>query len=132
VWKTGIYNALLMGLVGGLFVSFPGPIVRLFTPDPAIISLGVACLRIVSIGNIGYAYEMVMMQAFNGAGDTVTPTVLSLIGFWLIELPLAWTLAYPLHMQVRGVFASIPIAEALIALLSLAMFLRGNWKTRQI
>jgi putative MATE family efflux protein len=70
VWRTGIYNMLFLGSVGVLFIFFAEPLIRLFSHDPAVVPLGAACLRIVSYGNIGYAYGMVMLQAFNGAGDT--------------------------------------------------------------
>jgi len=75
---------------------------------------------------------MVLVQAFNGAGDTVTPTVINVLGFWLCEIPLAWTLAYPAGMGVRGVFVAIPISELLITLMGWAMFSRGRWKKRVI
>jgi Na+-driven multidrug efflux pump len=73
-----------------------------------------------------------MVQAFNGAGDTVTPTIINIFGFWLLEVPLAWFLAYHAGMGVTGVFTSIPIAEASITLLGIVMFWRGRWKQRRI
>src|SRR5947208_7727564 len=83
VWRTGFYNMLFLGGIGVIFLIFAEPIVRLFTHDPAVVPLGTSCLRILSYGNVGYAYGMVMLQAFNGAGDTVTPTIVNLFGFWL-------------------------------------------------
>src|SRR5437868_13678347 len=77
VWRTGFYNMLFLGGVGVFFILFAEPIVRLFTHDPAVVPLGTSCLRILSYGNVGYAYGMVMLQAFNGAGDTVTPTIVN-------------------------------------------------------
>ena len=132
VWRTGFYNMLFLGSVGVFFVIFAEPIVRLFTHDPAVVPLGAACLRIVSYGNIGYAYGMVMLQAFNGAGDTVTPTIVNLFGFWLLEIPLAYWLAIGLHWQSNGVYVSIVIAECSIAAASAVLFKRGRWKTQQI
>ena len=105
---------------------------RLFTSDRQVASNSVDCLRIVGYGNLTYAFGMVMLQAFNGAGDTVTPTLINTIGFVFCEIPLAWALAFPAHMKVRGVFASIPLAETLIALMGLYMFTRGTWKQRKI
>src|ERR1700681_2238400 len=102
VWRTGLYNVIFLGSVGVFFISFAEPIVRLFTEDPAVIPLGAACLRIISYGNLGYAYFMVMMQAFNGAGDTITPTIVNFFGFWLFEIPLAYGLAIPLKMHSNG------------------------------
>ena len=132
VWKTGFYNMLVMGGVGVFFVLFPGPVVRLFTHDPAIVSLAAACLRIVSIGNIGYAYEMVMMQAFNGAGDTLTPTIVNTFGFIVFEIPFAYTLALPLGMRSHGVFWAITVSESAIAVAMVLLFRRGRWKEKKI
>jgi len=132
VWKTGFYNMLAMGSVGMFFVLFPGPVIRLFTHDPAIIPLSSACLRIVSIGNIGYAYEMVMLQAFNGAGDTRTPTVVNFIGFWLLEIPLAYALAISLGWHSLGVYWAIVISECSIAVAAVLLFRRGRWKEEKI
>lgn len=132
VWRTGFYNMIFLGTVGLVFIFFSEPIVRLFTQDPAVVPLGAACLRIVSYGNLGYAYFTVMMQAFNGAGDTITPTIVNFFGFWLFEIPLAYWLAIPLHMRSNGVFFSIAIAEGSMAAVSAILFKRGKWKKQKI
>src|SRR6202158_2301781 len=122
VWRTGFYNMVFLGIIGLLFVAFAEPIVKLFTHDPQVIPLAASCLRIISYGNIGYAYGMVMLQAFNGAGDTVTPTIVNFFGFWLLEIPLAYFLAIPMHLQARGAYISIVAAEAAIAAGSIVLF----------
>jgi Na+-driven multidrug efflux pump len=132
VWLTCFYNMTFLGLIGVAFVAVPESIAHLFTADPAVSSYAVDCLRIIGYGNVTYAFGMVMLQSFNGAGDTVTPTIINTIGFLFCEIPLAWALAFPAHMKVRGVFASIPIAETFIALMGLFMFTRGKWKKRII
>jgi putative MATE family efflux protein len=132
VWRTGLYNMIFLGALGVFFIIFSEHIVRLFTNDPEVVPLGAACLRIVSYGNIGYAYGMVMLQAFNGAGDTVTPTIVNFFGFWLLEIPLAYWLAIPLHMQSRGAFWAIVVAEGAIAGTSAILFKRGRWKKQKI
>jgi putative MATE family efflux protein len=132
VWRTGFYNMLFLGAIGLFFVFFATPVVRLFTNDPAVVPLAASCLRILSYGNIGYAYGMVMLQAFNGAGDTVTPTIVNFFGFWLLEIPLAYFLALPMRMRSNGVFVSIVAAEAFIAGVSILLFKRGRWKRQQI
>lgn len=132
VWLTGFYNMIYLGAVAIVFIVLPAPLVRLFTADPDVVAAAVNCLRIVAIGNIAYAYGMAMVQAFNGAGDTVTPTIINIFGFWLCEIPLAWALALPGGMGVNGVFASIPISEGLITVISLIVFRRGKWKQRKI
>jgi putative MATE family efflux protein len=132
VWRTGLYNMLFLGTLGVFFVLFAEPVIRLFTRDPAVVPLGVSCLRIVSYGNIGYAYAMVMLQAFNGAGDTVTPTIVNFFGFWMLEIPLAYWLAIPLNLRSNGAFYAIVIAEASIAVASAILFRRGRWKSQRI
>jgi putative MATE family efflux protein len=132
VWRTGLYNMIFLGSVGVFFVFFAEPIICLFTSDPAVIPLAVSCLRILSYGNIGYAYGMVMLQAFNGAGDTVTPTIVNFFGFWLLEIPLAYALAVPLHFRANGVYFAIVIAEAAIAAAGVLLFRQGRWKRQQI
>jgi len=132
VWRTGLYNVAFLGTVGVIFILFAEPIVGLFISDPAVVPLGAACLRIVSYGNLGYAYFMVMMQAFNGAGDTITPTIVNFFGFWLFEIPLAYILAKPLGMRSNGVYFSIAIAESSMAAASAILFKRGKWKKQKI
>src|ERR1043166_5610998 len=132
VWRTGFYNMIFLGLIGLVFVAFAEPIVGLFTHDPLVAPLAASCLRIISYGNIGYAYGMVMLQAFNGAGDTVTPTIVNFFGFWLLEIPLAYFLAITMRMQARGAYFSIVAAEGAIAAISIVLFRRGYWKKQQI
>ncbi len=132
VWRTGLYNMVFLGGVGVFFIIFAEPIIHLFINDSAVVPLAVACLRILSYGNIGYAYGMVMLQAFNGAGDTVTPTIVNFFGFWVMEIPLAYALAIPLRLGPNGVYYSIVIAEASIAVAGVLLFRRGGWKRQQI
>src|ERR1700681_4064595 len=128
VWRTGLYNMVFLGVIGLFFIFFAEPVIRLFTHDPAVVPLAASCLRILSYGNIGYAYGMVMLQAFNGAGDTITPTIVNFFGFWVLEIPLAYTLALPLPMQSRGAFISIVAAEGAIAAAGIVLFKQGRWK----
>ncbi len=132
VWKTGLYNMIFLGTLGIFFVLFAEPVVKLFISDPAVVPLGATCLRIISCGNVGYAYGMVMLQAFNGAGDTITPTVVNFFGFWLLEIPLAYWLAITMNMKSNGAFWAIVIAEGAIAGASAILFRRGKWKVQKI
>ncbi len=132
VWLTGLYNVVFLGAVGLIFVIFAEPIIRIFTNDPNVIPFGVDCLRIVSYGNLAYAYGMVMVQSFNGAGDTVTPTRVNIVGYWLIEIPVGYALAFGTGLGPKGVFAAIPIAETAIAIIGVVLFRRGRWKLKKI
>ncbi len=132
VWRTGFYNMLFLGLAGLVFIFFADPIVGLFTHDPEIVPIASSCLRILSYGNIAYAYGMVMLQSFNGAGDTLTPTLVNLFGFWFFEIPLAYWLAITEGFRANGVYLSIVIAQAVIAAASIFLFKQGRWKRQHI
>ncbi|HEY4048614.1 MAG TPA: MATE family efflux transporter [Acidobacteriaceae bacterium] len=132
VWRTGLYNMLFLGLIGVVFIVFATPLVRLFTHDPAVVPLAASALRILSYGNIAYAYGMVMLQAFNGAGDTVTPTIVNFFGFWILQIPMAYWLAIHHKLHSTGVFVSIVIAQAAVAGTAILLFRRGKWKGQLI
>lgn len=101
---------------------------RIFIDDPAVVNPGALSLRIISIGFLAYGLGMVLIHAFNGAGDTRTPTWINFICFWIIEIPLAYLLAIPLGIGEQGVFLSIVVAETFLTILALIMFRRGKWK----
>jgi putative MATE family efflux protein len=132
VWLCGLYNMFVLGLVAVAFILFAEPLIRVFANDPEIVRVGVECLRVVSYGYVVYAWGMVLVQAFNGAGDTVTPTYINVCCYWLFQIPLAWTLARGLGLGPRGVFLAIPIAESAVTLVGIAVFRRGRWKTRTV
>jgi putative MATE family efflux protein len=132
VWRTGFYNMLFLGLIGVFFIVFATPVVRLFVNDPAVVPIAASALRTFSCGNLAYAYVMVMLQAFNGAGDTWTPTLVNFFGFWVLELPLAWWLAVGMRLGAQGAFLSVVIAECAIAVASIVLFRRGRWARQQI
>ena len=132
VWQTGFYNMVFLGVIGVFFIVFATPVVKLFVSDPAVVPIAAIALRTFSCGNIGYAYGMVMLQAFNGAGDTLTPTIVNFFGFWVLELPLAWWLAVTMHWRAEGAFLSIVIAECSIAAAGMVLFRRGRWARQQV
>jgi Na+-driven multidrug efflux pump len=104
----------------------------LFTENLVAVNTGVECLKILCAGYIFFGFGMVMSQAINGSGDTVTPTVLNVICFWIIEIPLAYYLAKNLELQQTGVFWSIVISETILAILAIIYFKTGRWKTNTI
>jgi putative MATE family efflux protein len=132
VWLTAMINLAFLGIAGTVFMSFPSFFIGLFISDPGVVEAGAQCLRIISIGFVFYAFGMVMIQAFNGAGDTRTPTWLNLFFFWLVEIPLAWVLAINAGLNETGVYLAIVIAESSIALAGIILFRRGSWKQQKV
>jgi putative MATE family efflux protein len=132
VWIAAKFNLAFLATVGVVFVVFSGPIVSLFTSDPAVAAYATSALRIVSIGFPLYAYGGVLTSAFNGAGDTWTPTCINLFTFWLFEIPLAYVLAKVVGLGPKGTFAAITMAFSALAVVSVLLFRRGRWKTKRV
>ena len=132
VWKAAFYNLCFLGCVGLLFFFGARGIVSLFTSDAAVADYARTALRVIAVGFVLYAYGMVLSQAFNGAGDTWTPTWLGFFCFWMFEIPLAYLLAVHLGFGPLGVFTAIPIAFSAYAVASLVMFRRGGWKSKVV
>jgi putative MATE family efflux protein len=132
VWIAGFYNLCFLGVVGLVFVLLAGHIARIFTTDPAVVPNAVDTLRIIALGFLFYAYGMVISAAFNGAGDTMTPTILNIVIFWMWEIPLAYVLAKVLGFGPRGVYVAVSVAFSTLAVVSAALFRRGKWKARAV
>jgi putative MATE family efflux protein len=132
VWTAGRYNALFLGLIGTVFLAGAPTIIAWFSSDPVVGRHAVDCLRIVSMGFLLFAYGLVLTQAFNGAGDTWTPTWINFVCFWLWQIPLAWWLAVHLEWGPRGVYAAITVAFSTLAMVSAFVFNRGGWKTKAV
>jgi putative MATE family efflux protein len=132
VWQTGFINMIFMGVIAVFLILFPGFFIRLFIDDPVVIASGKDCLRILGYGYVSYGLGMVMVHAFNGAGDTVTPTFINLFCFWLFEIPLAYGLALPFGFEEKGVYFAILAAETAMTLTAVLLFRRGRWKTREV
>ncbi len=128
VWKTGKYCAYFMGGVSIIYLLFAPYLVGLFSQNSVVIENGALCLRILAAGYIAYAYGMVVIQSFNGSGDTKTPTIINFFCFWLFQLPIAYLFSIVLDYGPVGVFAAITIAEILIAIVGVIWFRKGKWK----
>ncbi len=132
VWVAGVYNMSFLAAVAVCFFTAARPLVGLFTTDAAVAPVAVACLRYLSLGYPFYAWGMIMEQAFNGAGDTATPTWMNFFCYWLLQIPLAWLLAEWAGLGPRGVYLAICIAESVLALVGIACFRRGTWKLAKV
>ncbi|GJM09873.1 MAG: MATE family efflux transporter [Lysobacteraceae bacterium] len=128
VWRAARFNFCFMVIVSIVFIAIPGTLVGLFSTDPAVIETGARCLRTMAFGYGFYAVGMIIVQSFNGAGDTSTPTAINFVCYWAFQLPLAWYLAYPMALGPQGVFYAILAAEVLLTVVSVLVFRRGTWK----
>lgn len=132
VWITGYANMVFMGIIGLFFVFIPEFWIGIFVDEGAVLANGVLALRIISIGFLCYALGMVLMQSFNGSGDTITPSKINFFSFWLFEIPLAYILAIPLNMGLTGAAIAIVSAETLLTFLAFILFRQGKWKLREV
>ncbi len=129
---AGSYNMVFLTVVGTVLFCGARFFARAFTGDGRVLAVAVECLQYVSLGFPFYAWGMIMEQAFNGAGDTATPTWINLFCYWMVQIPLAWTLAHSTGLGARGVYLAICTAESLLAVVSVAFFRRGRWKLVRI
>jgi len=132
VLRTVKYNAVFMGLVSIIFFVFTRPILSFFTEDENVMLYAIDAVRIVASGFLFYGIGMVMANAFNGAGDTRTPTIVNFFGFWLFQIPLAFLLAKTFDMGPTGVFIAIPAAETSICIAMYILFRKGKWKSKKV
>jgi len=132
VWTTMFYITIYMVFVSLFFYLFGTPVVNFMNSDPLARHYAIQSLRIVSLGYVFFGVEMVTMNAFNGAGDTRTPTWVNLLAFWVFQIPLAWVLSKHFFREPRAVFYSILIAQFVSAALSFYLFKKGSWKTVKV
>ena len=132
VLKTAKYNAIFMGWMSLIFLAFAPPIIGFFTQEPAVADYAISAVRIISSGFIFYGIGMVMTMAFNGAGDTKTPTIINLFGCWFFQIPLAYLLSKTLGWGPVGIFIAIPVTETTIAITTFILFRKGKWKLKRI
>ena len=132
VWKTGFYNMVFLFLVSVVYFIFNEELIGIFSADPDVVRIGSEWLRILSISFIVYGWWMVAVQAFNGAGDTRTPTLINIVFFWMIQIPLSYYLAIVLDWQHTGVFWAVFFSETSVGLFTLWLFTRGKWKTVKV
>jgi putative MATE family efflux protein len=132
VWRIGFYNMCFLLLVSFFYFCFSEAIIGIFTDDPTVIAVGAEWLRILAYGYFIYGWWMVSSQAFNGAGDTHTPTWINMIFFWTIQIPLSWYLSIPLGWQQSGVFWGVFFSETAAGLFTLWLFRQGNWKNYRV
>ncbi len=128
VWKTGKYNAYFMLIVSIFYLLFAEVIIKIFSDEALVIEYGALSLRVIAAGYVFYAYGMVIIQSFNGAGDTKTPTIINFFCFWVFQLPFAYLMAMVFDWGAMGVFLSITFAEVLIAVIGVIWFKKGSWK----
>jgi putative MATE family efflux protein len=132
VWRTGWINLIFLGGLSVVMICLARTFVSAFTKDASVLHMGVSALRVFCVGNIFFAFAAIFLQAFNGAGNTSTPTYLNFIGFWLIEIPLAWILATKTPLKINGVFIAILVAQVIALVLSATLFIRGRWAEAQV
>jgi putative MATE family efflux protein len=128
VWRSAFYTMLFLLLVSIIYIAWAPDLVRIFHEGPLVVKYGTASLRIICLGYIFFAYGMVISQAFNGAGDTRTPTVMNFICFWAIQIPLAYWIGITQGLGPNGVFWAVAISETILAGLCIYLFRKGRWK----
>ncbi len=132
VWIASYCNAIFLTVAAFVMLLLDEPIMRFFTGEDDVVRAGAEFLRIIAYSYPFFALGMVMVQAFNGAGDTVTPTWINLFCYWLFQIPLAYLLSHSFGMDVAGIFVGIAVAQVVFALTGMLVFRRGRWKLKVV
>ncbi len=132
VWRAGFFNMVFLGALSLVFLLFAPQLIAVFSRDPAVVAVGASCLRIISACYVLFAYGLVIVQAFNGAGDTFTPTIINLVFYWIVQIPLAFVLSRRFQFGPNGIFYAILIVETLLAAVSIWVFRLGRWKMKVV
>jgi putative MATE family efflux protein len=132
VWRASFFNAVFLGVVSVVFFIWAPQLVGIFSADPQVIHYGASCMRIISPCYVLWAYGEIIVQAFNGAGDTWTPTLINFFVYWVVQLPLAFVLAFKFNFGPNGAYYGILTAEILLALIGIYVFRKGKWKEKMV
>jgi putative MATE family efflux protein len=132
VWRASFFNAVFLAVVSAVFLIWAPQLVSIFSSDPQVVRYGANCLRIISLCYVLWAYGEVIVQAFNGAGDTWTPTLINFFVYWVVQLPLAFILAFKFNFGPNGAYYGILTAEILLALIGIYVFRKGKWKQKMV
>lgn len=128
VWRSGFYSMVFLTFIGATFFLFAAEFVGIFSSEPQVVEYGILSLQVICLGYVFFAYGMVITQSFNGAGDTMTPTVINLFCFWLFQIPFAYLMAVYWNLGPLGVFISIAVAHSMLAVIGVIVFRKGKWK----
>jgi putative MATE family efflux protein len=128
VWKCAFYNMLFLLVISILFFTFAEFLVKIFNADGEVLRHGVTALKYICAGYVFFAYGMVVSQAFNGAGDTRTPTIVNFFSYWMLQIPLAYILAMLTPLEIKGIYVAILTAEIFLAIVVVLIFRKGKWK----
>jgi len=132
VWRASFLNAVFLAVVSAVFLIWAPQLVGIFSSDPQVVRYGASCLRIISLCYVLWAYGEIIVQAFNGAGDTWTPTLINFFVYWVVQLPLAYLLALKFNFGPNGAYYGILAAEILLALIAIYVFRKGKWKEKMV
>ena len=132
VWKIGLYNMIFLIGVAILYFTMNKFLVGLFSQEERVIEIGSEWLQILSYSYLVYGWWMVSVQAFNGAGDTKTPTLINIVFFWCIQIPVSYFLAISLNSQHSGVFWGVFFSETSVGIFTLWLFTKGSWKSVKV
>lgn len=122
----------IMGTGGVLTFLLAEPLVRLFTPDPAVVEAGRLCLQVIAFGFPLRAVVLTLVQSFNGAGDTTTPTWVNLLAYWIVQIPVAVVLAHTAGLGPFGIYLAVVVSQVAAAWTAWVLFRRGRWLTRTV
>lgn len=132
VWRAGTINMTYLVLVALFWQIAAEYVVKFFTTEPEVARYAVQYIHVVSMAYLLLGFTMVISRALNAAGNILQVTLLYLVMFYVIQLPLAYLLGVRFQWELRGIFTAIVSSEIVLAVLFLMIFKNGKWKTIKI
>ncbi|MCD9615730.1 MATE family efflux transporter [Chryseobacterium gleum] len=132
VWRAGTINMTYLVLVALFWQIAAEYVVKFFTTEPEVARYAVQYIHVVSMAYLLLGFTMVISRALNAAGNIMQVTLLYLVMFYVIQLPLAYLLGVRFQWELRGIFTAIVSSEIVLAVLFLMIFKNGKWKTIKI
>jgi Na+-driven multidrug efflux pump len=132
VWRAGPINMTYLVIVALFWQIAAEYVVKFFTTEPEVAGYAVQYIHVVSMAYLLLGFTMVISRALNAAGNIMQVTLLYIVMFYVIQLPLAYLLGVRFQWELRGIFTAIVSSEIVLAVLFLMIFRNGKWKTIKI
>lgn len=132
VWRAGTINMTYLVIVALFWQIAAEYVVKFFTTEPEVARYAVQYIHVVSMAYLLLGFTMVISRALNAAGNIMQVTLLYIVMFYVIQLPMAYLLGVKLHWELTGIFTAIVSSEIVLAVLFLMIFRNGKWKTIKI
>lgn len=129
-WTTVAFYEMIMVVFAATLIGFAPSIVRLFNRTPEVVAIGSQLIRFFSLSLVFLALSLVIGRSFNGAGDTISPMLVTGFSLLVFQIPFVFLLSK--HLSTLGIWIGIAAADVVQAVIMGGWFLTGRWKKKRV